>query len=243
MGYATDSLTQGKFAIKSLGFEAVADGTTDVNDIISGFTGVAYDTEYAFWATAPQIQILQDNGTYSIYYYLTDGYDAVADDGTTAEGWCDSDGNLVSMTITPGTAFWVKVPGADTATTASGAVSSDASVDVAITANKFTLLGNAFPIEITLNGTAFSSSNISGVAYDTEYAFWTTAPQIQILQSNGTYTVYYYLTDGYDAVADDGTTAAGWCDSDGNLVTTATVAVGSGFWLKSPTAMTATFTK
>ena len=230
-------MAQGKFVIKSLGFEGVADGSTDVNDILKGFTGVDYDENFDFWQTAPQIQVLSSTGGYTIYYYLNDGY---VDDSTFVEGWCDSMGTLVDLDITPGTAFWVKVPGGNAATTAAGAVSDESSVDVDIPANKFTLLGNAFPMAVTLNGSAFTSKDIVGVDYDENFNFWQTAPQIQVLSSTGGYTIYYYLNDGY---VDDVTFVEGWCDSMGTLVTDTTIGVGAGFWIKSPAAMTATFNK
>jgi len=230
-------VAKGKFVIKSLGFENVSDASTDVNDILKGFTGVDYDENFDFWKTAPQIQVLTTTGTYDIYYYLNDGY---VDDETFVEGWCDGAGTLVDLDITPGTAFWVKVPGEDTATTAAGAVLNESSVDVAVAANKFTLVGNAFPIAVTLNGTAFTSDDIVGVDYDDNFNFWKTAPQIQVLTTTGTYDIYYYLNDGY---VDDETFVEGWCDSAGTLVTDTTIGVGSGFWVKSAQAMTATFNK
>ena len=230
-------MAKGKFAIKSLGFENVSDASTDVNDILKGFTGVNYDDDFNFQKTAPQIQVLNAAGGYDIYYYLNDGY---VDDETFVEGWCDSMGTLVELDITPGTAFWVKVPGDDTATTAAGAVSNESSVDVAVAANKFTLLGNAFPIAVTLNGTAFTSDDIVGVDYDDNFNFQKTAPQIQVLNAAGVYDIYYYLNDGY---VDDETFVKGWCDSMGTLVADTTIDVGEGFWIKSPAAMTATFNK
>ena len=239
VGYATDTVAQGKFVIKSLGFEGVADGSTDVNDILKGFTGVDFDEKLDFQKTAPQIQVLNAAGTgYTIYYYLNDGY---VDEETLVEGWCDGAGNLVDLDIASGTAFWVMVPGGDTATTAAGAVSNESSVDINVAANKFALLGNAFPIAVTLNGAAFTSEDIVGVDFDEKLNFQKTAPQIQVLNAAGTgYTVYYYLNDGY---VDDYTLVEGWCDGAGNLVSDATIGVGAGFWIKSPAAMTATFNK
>jgi len=237
VGYATDTVAKGKFVIKSLGFENVSDASTSVNDILKGFVGVDYDDANAFKTTAPQIQVLNSLGGYDIYYYLNDGY---VDDETFVEGWCDGDGTLVDLAITPGTAFWVKVPGDDASTTAAGAVSSEPSVDVAVPANKFTLLGNAFPIAVTLNGATFTSEDIVGVDYDDANAFKTTAPQIQVLNSLGGYDIYYYLNDGY---VDDETFVKGWCDGDGTLVTDKTINVGAGFWIKSAATMTATFNK
>lgn len=230
-------MAKGKFVIKSLGFENVSDASTDVNDILKGFTGVNYDDDFNFQKTAPQIQVLNAVGGYDIYYYLNDGY---VDDETFVEGWCDGAGTLVNLEITPGTAFWVKVPGGDTATTAAGAVSNESSVDVDVPANKFTLLGNAFPIAVTLNGSAFTSDDIVGVDYDDDFNFQKTAPQIQVLNAVGGYDVYYYLNDGY---VDDETFVKGWCDGAGTLVTDTTIGVGEGFWVKSAAAMTATFNK
>jgi len=237
VGYANDTVAQGKFVIKSLGFEGVADGSTDVNDILKGFTGVDFDEKLDFQKTAPQIQVLNSAGGYTRYFYLNDGY---VDDVTFVEGWCDSVGNLVALDITPGTAFWVMVPGGDTATTAAGAVSDESSVDVNVPANKFTLLGNAFPMAVTLNGSAFTSDDIVGVDFDEKLDFQKTAPQIQVLNSAGGYTRYFYLNDGY---VDDVTFVEGWCDSVGNLVSDTTIGVGAGFWIKSGNAMKATFNK
>ena len=237
VGYATDTVAKGKFVIKSLGFESVENGSTDVNDILTGFAGVDYDDDFDFWKTAPQIQVLNAVGGYDIYYYLNDGY---VDDETFVEGWCDGAGTLVDLDITPGTAFWVKVPGGDTDTTAAGAVSSETAVNVAVPANKFTLLGNAFPIAVTLNGSAFTSEDIVGVDYDDDFNFWKTAPQIQVLNAVGGYDIYYYLNDGY---VDDETFVEGWCDGAGTLVVDKTIGVGAGFWIKSAKAMSATFNK
>jgi len=106
VGYANDTVAQGKFVIKSLGFEGVADGSTDVNDILKGFTGVDFDEKLDFQKTAPQIQVLNSAGGYTRYFYLNDGY---VDDVTFVEGWCDSVGNLVSdTTIGVGAGFWIK---------------------------------------------------------------------------------------------------------------------------------------
>ena len=79
-----------------------------LNGLVTGVQGVDYDEDSLFVTTAAQIQIPSATGGYKTYYYLNDGYDTVKDDGTTAAGWCDSDGNLVSTTIPAGQGFWTK---------------------------------------------------------------------------------------------------------------------------------------
>ena len=238
MGYATDTLTGGKFYIKAAQFEAVGTGEVDINKVMSGLTSVAYDDNFEFQETAPQIQVQKATGGYDKYYYLTDGY---VDDETFAEGWCDGAGTLVDLKLEAGTAFWFKNPSAEVDLTTSGAVESDDEVDVTVPQSKFTLVANAFPIAVTLNSASMTSADIVSVAYDDNFEFQTTAPQIQVQKASGGYDKYYYLTDGY---VDDETFAEGWCDGAGTLVTDATIPAGAGFWMKGVTgAVTLTFTK
>jgi hypothetical protein len=82
---------------------------------------------------------------------------------------------------------------------------------------------------------------VSGVDYDEDGAFLTTAPQIQIPAAVG-YTVCYYLNDGwYDDGTETGAFKPGWCDDNGSIVDT-TVPAAQGFWTKGVGgAFTATF--
>lgn len=74
-------------------------------------------------------------------------------------------------------------------------------------------------------------TGLTGVDYDDEDIWLTTAAQIQVPSANG-YTTYRYLNDGYDLIKDDGTVAPGWCDGFGNLVNDE-FTVGVAQWLKS----------
>ena len=97
-------------------FESVKDGSMKINDLVTGLTGVDYDSDNIWLTTAAQIQVPSANG-YTIYRYLNDGYDLVKDDGTVAPGWCDVGGNLVSEVIPAAQGFWTKgVQGAFTMT-------------------------------------------------------------------------------------------------------------------------------
>ena len=62
------------------------------------------------------------------------------------------------------------------------------------------------------------------------------APQIQVLNANGlTYTMYYFISDAYDA-DDNPIDGACWSDSSGYIVTPSDViALSKGFWFKSMT--------
>ncbi len=80
---------------------------------------------------------------------------------------------------------------------------------------------------------------VTGVYYDDNNLFKTTAAQVQIPAAVG-YNTYYYLEDGW--YSDNGKDAykPGWCDSEGGLVD-AEVTPGVAFWLKSvPGAATVT---
>ena len=240
VGYTSNSATQGKFYIIGAQFEDVSAGGIPINGVLSGVEGVDYDDANVWKTTASQIQI-PDGGGYITYYYLNDGYDLVKDDGTTAAGWCDNGGNLVDDEFTSGVAAWFKSVPADGAATVAGAVPEESSktVDCPI---GFALRANTFPVTVTLNTSSMISDDIVGVDYDDANVWKTTAPQIQVPEGGG-YVTYYYLNDGYDLEKDDGTTAAGWCDNGGNLVSD-TIAAGQGFWTKGVTgAFTLKFTK
>ena len=71
-------------------------------------------------------------------------------------------------------------------------------------------------------------SGVKGVDWDDADAFKATAPQIQVQDSTGGYTTYYYLNDGY---VDAATTKEGWCDLAGNYVALK-VSAGSAFWFR-----------
>ena len=236
MGYQTDTIAQNKFVIKAIQFEDVESGKVEVNKVFAGFTGVDFDESFAFQLTAPQL-LVQSAGGYDTYYYLNDAY--VEADESTKPGWADVGGNYVNLALTPGTAVWVKVPGGDATTTAAGAVAVDDLVPVTIPANKFTLVGNAFPVAVTLNGPQMTCEGITGADFDETFAFQQTAPQL-LVQSAGGYDTYYYLNDAY--VEADESTKPGWADAGGNYVEPS-IKVGTGFWVKSADAITVQFNR
>ena len=67
------------------------------------------------------------------------------------------------------------------------------------------------------------------------------APQIQVLNASGIgYTMYYYISDAYDA--DDNPVEGNcWADDRGYIVSGTQIPVGQAFWVKSESTGTFTF--
>ena len=233
VGYVSQAVANGKFAMIGVQFEGTDSNAMTVDALVKGdYTGVDYDENYAFFGTAPQIQRWTGAG-YTYYYYLNDGwYDNGTEDGDYKAGWADSYGNIATDTLEPGEAVWFKATTGDCTVQTSGQI-YEGETEVICASGKFTMLANATPIELDLNDTdQVTYSGLVGVDYDENYAFFGTAPQIQMWTGAG-YTYYYYLNDGwYDNGTEDGDYKAGWCDSYGNIVTDK-IPVGRGFWVKA----------
>ena len=242
VGYTAKDADQGKFIIIGAQFEGVTDGSMKINGLVNGLTGVDYDSDGIWLTTAAQIQVPATTGGYTTYRYLNDGwYD---DDGNDAykSGWCDAGGNIVDDEFTLCVAHWLKSVQDSVSANVAGAVSEDSSADISCPVG-FALRAGAFPIGITLNTAAMTAAGITGVDYDSDGTWLTTAPQIQVPATTGGYTTYRYLNDGwYD---DDGNDAykSGWCDAGGNIVSDV-IPAAQGFWTKGVQgAFTLTFTK
>ena len=238
VGYTTKESAKGKWAIVGVQFETVA-GETYLNDLVSGVVGVNYDDGDVWLTTAPQIQVPNAFGGYTLYYYLNDAWDVT--NQKTVAGWADSNGNLAAAgEVTPGVAVWFKSVGADANTCISGAVSESDTATVSCPVS-FALRANAFPEAITINGNGMTSTDIMGVDYDEQDVWLTTAPQMQVPNAFGGYTLYYYLNDAWDVA--NQVTVAGWADSNGNLAS-GTIPAAQGFWTKGVSgAFTLKFTK
>lgn len=83
-------------------------GTLNLDTTFSGLPGVDYGDGKIFQGTAPHIQVVKSDGTAAKYYYLNNGYYEIDGKGDEKPGWCDSDGNLVNVTIAAQSGFWVK---------------------------------------------------------------------------------------------------------------------------------------
>lgn len=108
VGYTTKGADQGKFIIIGAQFEGVVDGTMKINDLVTGLTGVDYDSDDIWLTTAAQIQVPATTGGYTTYRYLNDGwYDNNGEDAY-KPGWCDAMGNIVEDVIPAAQGFWTK---------------------------------------------------------------------------------------------------------------------------------------
>ena len=242
VGYQNKSLDKGKFYILGVQFEGM-DGTMDINQLVSGLTGVEADEDGLFTKTAAQMQVPNAKGTYDIYYYLTNGwFDNGTEDGDFKPGWCDSNGVIAGEDdadldgqLTAGLSAWVKGVGAAETFVQAGQVPLDDSVEVQAPA-KFALRANVYPIAFNLNDAdKVSYSGLTAGDIDDDN-FVNTASQIQVPNAKGTYDVYYYLSNGwYDNGTEDGGYKAGWCDSNGVIAgdaesdLTGDVPAGQGF--------------
>ena len=103
----------------------------------------------------------------------------------------------------------------------------------AVAADTFYLIGVQFE-KVGQDGVAglndvLIMDGIAPVAFDN---MLTDAARIDVLVGNG-YQQYFYIND-----ADDGTEVynlTGWADGAGNLISTADLALGDGFWFHAPT--------
>lgn len=244
VGYQTKEVAAGKFAILGVQFEAT-DGTTDINKLISGVTGVSQLEDENFAKLAPQIQVPNAKGAYDYYYYLNDGwYDNGTTDGAFKPGWCDQNGMIAGEdgadadgVLIPGVAVWIRDLNTATFQQAGQVPTDQVTVDVPAT---FVLRANAFPVAFDLNDTTkVSFEGLKGVNQLEDENFAKTAPQIQVPNAKGAYDYYYYLNDGwYDNGTLDGAFKPGWCDQNGMIAgedgadADGIVPAGFGFWAK-----------
>ena len=237
VGFTTKTIAADTFYLCGIQFEEVGNGTGAIklDDLIS-MSGIQASGYSSMEANAAQIQILNASGSgYNKYYYISDAYDS---GGSEVTGWADGNGDLAESAINIGKGFWFKAPAAAISGTASltlnGQVSENASGVVTFTANTFALAANPFPVAVDFADVTVSG--ITAVGYDDMES---DAAQIQVLNASGSgYNRYYYINDAYDA---GGATVTGWSDGNGDLAEGDSISVGAGFWVKSPTAGSITF--
>ena len=187
--------------------------------------------------SAPQIQVRDSYGSYTILYYADDMWDEANE--KSVAGWGGADGVLDTETkLSLGGGAWIKSPSADCTFTTAGAVASEETAVGGDTTISI-LAGGAFPVAFKLNDSkAVSWTLTAGTAYnhgvDEEVTpnWEKSAPQIQVRDNYGSYTILYYADDMWDEANEE--SVAGWGGADGVLDTETTVDVGGGFWLKQP---------
>lgn len=200
VGYTTFTTSAGMNLV-SITFNGVDGKAASIHDILSG--KFADGDRILFYNTT--------TGDYDSCYYWDEVY--VGDDCVGA-GWGDGEQTKSTLTIAPGTAFWLKTKTATTVTVA-GSVKVDA--QTLACEPGMNLVGLSFPVALDLNKDLVSE-NLSDrdqvLIYDTQ---------------KGDYNRYYFWDEVY--VGDD-CVGKGWGDSEQTKVS-ATIPAGVGFWLKS----------
>lgn len=163
-----------------------------------------------------EMQVRLPAGGYDIYNYIEEAYDEDLD--TFVPGWADKLGNLALTKIVPGAAFWFRAE-SNCGVHIAGKVLEDASKTVNVNAGIFSMIGNAYPVDVNPNAIEWT-----GLTYGDE---------MQVRLDAGGYNIYNYLEEAYDEDLDD--FVPGWADKLGNLVTTGVLQSGRGAWIK-PTA-------
>lgn len=210
VGYTQSAMEGGKYYMCATHFDATTDNGQGyaIKDLISG--EVPYGT---------QIQVMQADTTYKIYYFIEEAYDEVKDEF--APGWADVEDYVAVDMLAPGAAFWFKAPSACNISIA-GQILSDASKAVTVPAGQFSMVANPYPVAVNMN--------------DLSWAGLTYGDQFQIMQPDSTYKIYYYIEEAYDEAKDE--FLPGWADVEDYLVTTKVLPVGQGAWIKPAAPVT-----
>lgn len=223
VGYSTINIDK-QYAILAVNFESVNTGAMSIQDAIPYVAGM---TQGASSATADNIQIMQDDGTYKTYY-MSNGkvgkktYDTVGK-------WVDMDDKTVaaSVTIPSGTAFWYASQDYSTpyVITVAGQVLATTSNTKNI-AQTYMLVASPYPVALPLNDAVVVDEGA------TTGASSATADNLQIMQDDGTYKTYYLSNGKVGKKTYD--TDGKWVDMDDKTVAaTATFPVGKGAWFVS----------
>ena len=178
------------------------------------------------YTAADQIQIMDDSGAY-VTYYLSNGMSGKASYPETAGKWVKSGAATVPATdtIPTGTGFWFitkDAPATPFTISVAGSVLMSSSEDKTLS-TEYSIVANPYPVDIPLNDGLVAENGTQGNAY-------TSADQIQIMDSTGAYTTYY-LSNGKSGKASYPATVGKWVKSGAATAPTADkVPAGSGVW-------------
>ena len=213
VGYQTSNITGGIYYMIAAQFDDVNGNGAGIaiKDLVTG--NVPYGAE---------MQVRLPAGGYDIYHYIAEAYDEVADDFI--PGWADGGDNLATAKIAPGAAFWFKTDSACNVNIA-GKILDDASKTVNVNAGIFSMIGNAYPVDVNPNSVTWT-----GLTYGDE---------MQVRLDAGGYDIYHYIEEAYDEVKDD--FVPGWADGGDNLVASGILRSGRGAWIKPTAAVSVTW--
>lgn len=197
--------------------------------------GTADEVTPGWHTTAPQIQIRNADGSYTQLFYCEDAWDDANE--VCVEGWANTAGSLQDVEVALGQGCWYESATADATFTVAGGI---ASTETAVGGDTTIILmaGGAYPIAFDPSDTTAVTWNCTpgtawnhGTADDVTPGWQTGAPQIQIRNSDGSYTQLFYADDAWDDANE--VCVPGWANTAGSLVKT-TIEVGGGFWMQNP---------
>ena len=231
VGYVTSpTITANKVSLGTMPFSSAGSELVKIQDLVAPN---AEPCQFKNRATqAVQLQVW-NGSAYTVYYYVSDAYDEESDEELT--GWANNKGDLVNDEYAPGTGYWYKYPVSDSTYVLPGQVVSQDSVTKNVYATKLNLVGNPYPMSLSLSKI---STSVTAPAFKNRA---TQAVQLQIWNGSA-YNLYYYVSDAYDEESDEELT--GWANNKGDYVDATGLDATFGLWAKSPAADgTITFSK
>ena len=251
VGYNTGSYTANKNYIIGTQFTACGASSDEVafdEFVKPTAVGEWGDGEDDTMGNAPKLMVWTGGG-YKYYYYISDAtYDEDQEYEPVGHNcWADRDGIILSDDAKQniGDGCWVRMQGANSGMTFNGQVDDSSTYSISVEANKNKIVSNPYPV--TLDYAKLTVANGMGVGEwgDGEDDTMGNAPKLMVWTGGG-YRYFYYISDAtYDE--DQEYEPVGhncWADRDGIILKAADqIAVGAGFWVRSPTAGDLVFSK
>ena len=182
---------------------------------------------------ADNIQVMQSDGSYKIYY-MSNGKVGKKTYTETVGKWVCTDDRTVATTDTlaSGTAFWfVSQNGAMTpySITVAGKVLATTS-DTKDISQTYMLVASPYPVAIPFNdGVVIVEGATQGSTIDN-------ADNIQVMQDDGSYKIYYMSNGKVGKKTYEATVGKWVCTDDRTAATTDTFPIGKGAWFVSQSA-------
>ena len=230
VGYSTLEINK-SIAILAINFENVAGGSLPIQQILPKVDGMTAGNTLS---AADNIQVMKDDGTYE-YYYLSNGYNGKSATPATTDKWVNNTAKTVATpdTIANGKAFWYVSRAFESnpeakpynITVAGQVLSAEvASREIAL---EYMLVANPYPCDVKLNG----GVNVTkGATYGNTLS---SADNLQIMNSDGTYA-YYYLSNGYNGKSATPATENKWVNNASKTIPTEdSFPAGRGAWFVS----------
>ena len=191
VGYRTYTLSQ-EYTLIGLCFENVAGGGMALNDAVPVSEGM---TKAATIGTADNLQVMGDDGNYTLYFLSNGQYGKNnASYNEALDGkWLQVAGAECTDTVNVGQALWYVSRTAKTTPhtiTVAGSVLQTSATDPKTCTQTYTLIGNPYACDIPLNGGVITTGATSGATISD-------ADNIQVMGEDGNYKLYFLSNGQY----------------------------------------------